>query len=299
MNYLDVYRKRVGLHGSTVREVQANTSIREMERVFHQAMGYVEATLNQSEPIEVILESTTNTLVMKGMFRHQSSIKSGDYISFRDQTWIIRGVNRHLMSPQAELYFCNQVLNFRNVPEGIPCYVNNTTYGSKGTVLAGDKFLELDAKTRIYIQRNPITETLYLGKRLMLSHRYVYRITEMEDTVFPGMFIVTCQLEETNDMDDFENNIAYNSNDPLPPADSNTGMSELQIIGEMQLKRKTSATYSLSSLVEGKWQVEGLDYVEILHEDDASITLQGLKSGWVTLSFQSTEGVVSIEILIC
>lgn len=300
MSYLSHYKKRVSISGTNVKSARMKESRDETERNFEQMVGHVEARRNVGEPIDLVVESTANYLVCKGMLRYDAVIHSGDYLTFNDQTWIVRGINRNLMNPQVELYFCNQKLNFPAYDEGVPCYVNNTTYGSKGTILAGDKFLELDAKTKIFIQRNVATETLYLGKRIMLGHRYVYRITEMDDTVYPGMFVITCQLDEKNIMDDFEHNLAYNEKD-LPLVSPSTPSNELgEILGEGQLKRKTTQTYTLSNPLTGEWFVDGSDFVAVEATTPTSITLKGIKNGWVTLSFQTTEGkTLSFEILVC
>ena len=65
----------------------------------------------------------------------------------------------------------------------------------------------------------------------MFAHRYVYKITEIDDLVFPNMLTIVAERDETMPMDDFVNNIAWN---PYETPDQAEDISE--IMGSEKIK---------------------------------------------------------------
>lgn len=284
MSYLDRYRKRVGQHGTTHKEQMMNEEKEWLEEGFNDVLGHVDAFLNKEEPIDLVIQSTTNNLTKSAMLRPSDieRVGSGAYLSFDGDTWIVRSTNKSRLSPIAELYLCNQVINFPNMEEGVPCYANSTSFGTKG-IADTDKFYELDSKTRLYIQRNEITEKLYLGYRFMLAHRNVYEITEIDDMVYPGLYIVTCKLVELCDMDDTENNLAYNGI-PLQPEDK--PIIPLEIVGEEQVKRRSIHTYQILGAEGGEWSIDNPSLADLVVLDNQTVELHfKSKADWVELKF--------------
>ena len=303
MSYLDRYRKRVSQHGTTEYEQSVREEIHWLEQGFENIIGYVKGTLNKEKPFDLVVQSTTDHLTKTALIRPSDvpTIKTGDYLSFTDETWIVRSINKNRLSPVAELFLCNQTLNFPHCREGIPCYVNSTSFGTKGVVNT-DKFQELDSKTRIYIQRNEVTNTLFLGCRLMLSHRHIFEITEMDDMVFPGMYIIACKMGHSCEMDDFENNIAYNEElnqgNSQPPVE--VEKPTLQINGEMMVKRKSTHLYTLTYPVSGHWTLDQPSLADLTVVNDSQVELCFKTTPeWLTLTFTDLNQVsVSINILI-
>lgn len=305
MGYLDRYRKRAALHGTTYREVMMNQEVEVFERDFTDILGWRMAQLNEQENMDVVIQSTTNNLTKSALLRPSDleRVGSGSYLTFDDETWIIRSINKSRLSPVAELYLCNQLINFPHAEKGVPCYANSTSFGTKG-LTDTDKFYELDSKTRIYIQRNELTETLTLGYRFMLSHRYVYQITEIDDMVYPGMYIVTCKMVELCDMDNPELNLAYNGNplkepkpEPIP----------LQLVGEPQVKRGSTHIYEIVGAVGGEWSLDNPQLATLYPLDETHVEVRfHSKSDWVELKFvtRHQEDLIevmeaSLDILIC
>lgn len=286
MSYLELYKKRMGGSEKSVHDLRETTAKNSANRNFVSAQGYFPATLEEygSEPrnIDIIVRSGTSELQKYILLRPDTTVKVGGYISYNDKTYIIKEVNRDVVLPKADCYLCNQKLNFRGVERAIPCYTNSTTYGSKG-ILDQDKFYELDSKTKIYIQRNEITEKMFIGQRVMFANTYVYKITEMDDLVFPNMYAIVAQRDENMPMDDFENNLAWNAYETLVEDETPS-----EIIGDEKIKLHETGTYTINKSVE--WSVDDPSIVTIQSSSENSIELLGVKRGWITLTASTSDG---------
>lgn len=307
MSYLEIYKKRMGgvkLQAHDKRDAMAKHLA---DRNFTLAEGYFPAILKENgkelTEIDVAIRSGTSELQKYIFFRPNSKIKIGSYITYNEKTYIVKEVNIDGIVPKGDCYYCNQAINFLGLDEPIPCYSNSTTYGSKG-ILDQGKFYELDSKTKVFIQRNKYTETLKIGYRIMFANEYIYKITEIDDMVFKGMYTIVCQRDEVTPMDDFENNIAYNEfqtpvETPTVP-DLPDVVEDIHIIGESKLKIGTEQVYSLSQSLENcVWVVDDVSYAHMIEMQENSVTIVGLKTGWVTLSVKQGDRVLSeMDILI-
>lgn len=285
MSYLDLYKKRMLATGVSGMDARMNESIFASEVFFTQTAGYKRATLNFETEIDIVVESTLTPLEKKMHLRPSSEVNSGDYISYGGRTYIIRSVNYDKITPIAQAFFCNQTFRLPNVKEPILCYSNSTTYGNKGTVDV-NSFSQLDSKTKIYVRKTDATNNIVLGTRIMFNNKYVYKITECDDVVFPGMFIMVAQREEGLVMDDYENNLAYNDDDKIkiPPVSNE----EIPIIGLDRVKIGEEVTFVTESDV--VWEIDGNEDVEIVKQNRRSITLIGIAPTWIVL-FVSKDGV--------
>lgn len=298
MSYLELYKKRMGGSKASVHDVRETAAKNTANRNFISAQGYFPARVKEVDEelkdIDIIVRSGTSELQKYIMLRPDTTVKTGSYISYNDKIYIVKEVNVDVMLPKADCYLCNQKLNFRGVDYPIPCYTNSTTYGSKG-ILDQDKFYELDSKTKIYIQRNDITDKMYVGQRIMFANRYVYKITEMDDLVFPNLYIIVAQRDESMPMDDFENNIAWNTHD-TPTISEETEPSE--IVGDERFKLHESRTYTINQSV--TWEIDDTTIVATSNMTETSIELLGIKRGWVTLTATTSEGQsYEKDIMIC
>lgn len=292
MSYLEIYKKRMSGTKTQAHDKRHETAKHIANRNFTLTEGYFPATLKERESeaveIDVAVRSGTSELQKYIFFRPDTRVKTGSYISYNDKTYIVREVNIDVNTPKGDCYYCNQAISFKGLDEDIPCYSNSTTYGSKG-ILDQNKFYELDSKTKVYIQRNKHTETLRIGQRIMFANEYVYKITEIDDLVFKGMYTIVCQRDEILPMDDFENNIAYNEfqtevDKPETPSPDN-----VDITGETKIKIGNEYTYTLTQAVEGcQWLIDDESIATIVSASDDSVTIAGAVTGWITLS--ATQG---------
>lgn len=296
MSYLELYKKRMLGSEASVHATREITAKKTINRNFVSAQGYFPATLkeNGEEPrdIDIIVRSGTSELQKYILLRPNTTAKTGSYILYNDKTYIVKEVNTDVVLPKADCYLCNRELNFRGVDYPIPCYTNSTTYGSKG-ILDQDKFYELDSKTKIYIQRNAVTDKMFIGQRVMFANKYIYKITELDDLVYPNMLTCVAQRDEAMPMDDFANNIAWNA---YEEAIENTTPSE--IIGDERIRLHESRTYTIDKPV--IWSVDDSSIATTTSVTETSVELRGTKRGWVTLTATDETGIAyEKDIMIC
>lgn len=292
MSYLEIYKKRMSGTKTQAHDKRHETAKHIANRNFTLTEGYFPATLKERESeaveIDVAVRSGTSELQKYIFFRPDTRVKTGSYISYNDKTYIVREVNIDVNTPKGDCYYCNQAISFKGLDEDIPCYSNSTTYGSKG-ILDQNKFYELDSKTKVYIQRNKYTETLRIGQRIMFANEYVYKITEIDDLVFKGMYTIVCQRDEILPMDDFENNIAYNEFQTEVDKPETPSPDTVDITGETKIKIGNEYTYTLTQTVEGcQWLIDDESIATIVSASDDSVTIAGAVTGWITLS--ATQG---------
>ena len=307
MSYLKLYRKRLNRDGNNIREKRLNDSKNALDRNFVAMNGYRECTLlehmnfttetRESVPFEIVVKSETDELKKTFLLRPNITVSNGSYISFEGRTYIIKETNIDPILPTSSAYLCNREIKLHKDDDPIPCYTNSTTYGSKG-ILDQEKFYELDSKTKIFIQRNEVTENMYIGQRIMFGSRYVYKITEMDDLVYPQMFICVAQREENVPMDDFENNVAWNSYEKPTPPNTEDDDTIVEITGVSKIKLGETFTYG--SNLDVVWDVDDPTIATITHFTNNAVELMGIKRGWVTLTATTVDEVVSeLNIMIC
>ncbi len=307
MSYLKLYRKKLNRDGNNIREKRLNDSKNTLSRNFATMNGYRECTLlehmnfttetRESVPFEIVAKSETDELKKTFLLRPNTTVSNGSYISFEGRTYIIKETNIDPILPTSSAYLCNREIKLHKDDDPIPCYTNSTTYGSKG-ILDQEKFYELDSKTKIFIQRNEVTEDMYIGQRVMFGSRYVYKITEMDDLVYPQMFICVAQRDENVPMDDFENNVAWNSYEKPTPPNTEDDDTIVEITGVSKIKLGETFTYESNLDVE--WSVDDPTIATITHFTNNTVEVIGIKRGWVTLTATTVDEAVSeLNIMIC
>lgn len=296
MKYFEVFKSRhkaydvsggIGIMNNIEKE-----SIAASEMYFTQIAGYKRAKLNFEDDIDIVTESTKTSLEKYIHLRHSAKVSNGDYITYTDnedradRTYIIRSVNYDQINPIAHGFFCNQKFKLHGYDKEFLCYSNSTTYGNKGIVDI-DTFSLLDSKTKIYVKRTPETESIELGTRIVFNNRYIYRITECDDVVFPGCFIMVAQRDEELVMDDLVNGDAWNDKvDVKEPT-------KVELSGEDKIKIGKEIT--ITSNEDVNWEIDEVDSVEIVTQEARSITIKGLKQNWIILSAKVGGEVVSTK----
>lgn len=297
MSYLELYKKRMNTSTDSVLDSRVNTITNAFDRNFAKSYGYkkgekIEVIGQDTVPIDFIVHSGNSVLEQDITFRPNTTVKVGSYVTYDDRAYIVREVNYNDVAPNAHCFYCNQSINLKNIPHKILCYTNSTTYGSKG-ILDQQKFYELDSKTKIYMQRNEYTETIRIGQRVMFDNQYVYKITEKDDLVYKGMYIMVAQKDEILPMDDFENNIAWNEHET-----DDTVVEEKTYVIEGSEKVRLGETeyYSLKG-VAGDWTIDDTSIAKIvdINQQTNTVQVKFIKRGWFTLSCDNK----SLDIMVC
>lgn len=154
-------------------------------------------------------------------------------------------------------------------------------------------FYELDSKTKIYVQKNRLSNLLKIGSRVMFANKYVYKITEFDDLVFDGMYTVVAQRDEIMPMDDFVNNLAWNTFDDdieKPP------LQEILISGSEKIILNNIEIYKTD--IDCTWEIDDLSLATIVSSSNRDIQIKGIKRGWITLTATIGDVKCNKEILI-
>ena len=86
MSYLDIYKKRMTKDGTSLLEARTNAGKRQANHSFTHAHGYHKAKVykfygDEGEDIDIVVNATTSGLEKNIMFRPDTSIPVGSYIS--------------------------------------------------------------------------------------------------------------------------------------------------------------------------------------------------------------------------
>lgn len=304
MSYFDLYKKKLNKNGNNIREKREKDSKSALDRNFTIMGGYKECTLTEPQdvnenfgegrPFEVVIKSGTEELKKDFLFRPNTHVKNGSYISINneDRTYIVNTVNRDEILPVAHCYLCNDVIRIKGCPVDFPIYENSTTFGTKGIVdNGGSKFLELDSKTRAYLQFNKFTSRIPLGYRFIFKHKYVFSVTEIDHMVYDHL-IVTMKITEKHPNDDFENNIAWNAEDiDFSDLLNDKIQDESLFIDGVPSLRVGATTEYFINHDNVQWSFKGDGDIEIVARDGESVMILGVEKGIVTLIATTDSGI--------
>ena len=228
--YSEMYRQRVakGTDGSA-RQIRLQQAKDNYDRNFKDIMGYLQAEyldadmVNNSElakPLDIVISTNTNGYERLISCRPDTLLKAGTYIYYEEmgikKVAIIRELLKSEPIPTYKAFECSQTLTIKNCPYPFPCFSYNSTYSSKGLIDTDRNYI-LDSRNKLYIQKNEFSCRLweqYHGYRIILGDddgTVVFKITEMDDFSYKGMFIVSLKVEQRHHLDGVENKLwAYN-----------------------------------------------------------------------------------------
>ena len=228
--YSEMYRQRVakGTDGSA-RQIRLQQAKDNYDRNFKDIMGYLQAEyldadmVNNSElakPLDIVISTNTNGYERLISCRPDTLLKAGTYIYYEEmgikKIAIIRELLKSEPIPTYKAFECSQTLTIKNCPYPFPCFSYNSTYSSKGLIDTDRNYI-LDSRNKLYIQKNEYSCRLwehYHGYRIILGDddgTVVFKITEMDDFSYKGMFIVSLKVEQRHHLDGVENKLwAYN-----------------------------------------------------------------------------------------
>ena len=228
--YSEMYRQRVakGTDGSA-RQIRLQQAKDNYDRNFKDIMGYLQAEyldadmVNNNEsvkPLDIVISTNTNGYERLISCRPDTLLKAGTYVYYEEmgikKIAIIRELLKSEPIPTYKAFECSQTLTIKNCPYPFPCFSYNSTYSSKGLIDTDRNYI-LDSRNKLYIQKNEYSCRLwehYHGYRIILGDddgTVVFKITEMDDFSYKGMFIVSLKVEQRHHLDGVENKLwAYN-----------------------------------------------------------------------------------------
>lgn len=218
MRYYDVWKKKMGNHGSSISESRLNTSKELFIREFKNDPSYRRATLQKldltEEEIDIRVTNVERTTAQKRIvFLPDSNIEVGSYIKHNNKSYlIIECESDNVIAPYSIAKYCNQTINLKGWATPISCVCEDTAYNDKGEINL-DYFSMVDGKIAIYVPVNDITNKLQQNMRFIFNHNkmMVFEIISIKNVSTPNIYkIVMKKVEYNKEKDDLVNNIAYN-----------------------------------------------------------------------------------------
>lgn len=234
MNYLELYKSRILGEQSNIREKESSEMVDEFDEYLNQSLTSHEVYYTKKNELPDISKNEKKLMIINDIAKNDkkaydekkllcsidTDIDVGSYVFWDDSWWlIIFSENKTVKTcKKFTMNRCNQYLNY--VYEGelykIPMTVTALTLYSDG--MADMIYTSTgDAKNRVSFGSNPITRTIDVGTRMMISHKTVYRVTNLTDFEYNSRIneigLITALILQTAMIyeDDKENNIAYNN----------------------------------------------------------------------------------------
>lgn len=309
MNYIDVYKKKLKLNGSTASNEIKMATENIITQNFKYDPSYREATLKQKDlaerDIDIRLVNTNSPDEKKIYIIPNNIVQVGDYIEWIDEnekkTFLALGFEDNLISGCCYATKCNQTLKLKN-GKNYPCIISNDSYGSKQN-LSSDFLAEVDTKLKIQVQANNDTKnSCELDTRYMFNHsKYdIYKATDIQTAIIDGLIVMVSKKDKyLEGLDKLEDNYCFqgDSDNPQPPSPT-----DYVIEGEGTVKINKEYTYTVTPQ-EGDITFELDEYavsenIVEMNTSDCSCTLKALKSDeLITLSaVKDGQVVTSIDI---
>lgn len=320
--YTERYRKRMseGTDGSA-RSIRMKQSKDTYNRNFKDIIGYLPATyldanmVNNNKPTEdldIVISTNTNGYERLITCRPDTFLKVGTYVTYEEmgikKTAIVRELLKSEPVPTYKAFECSQTLYIKNCPYPFPCFSYNSTYSSKGLVDTTRNYI-LDSRNKLYIQKNEFSCRLwenYHGYRIILGDEdgtVVFKITEMDDFSYKGMFIVSLKVEQKHHLDGAEDSrYAWNEkeidfSDLHYETENEIAIKPLGLYSDMYYK--VGDTFEIvSDKPVNKWEYDEEFFEEI--ELSTSDTLSGVlaKSGKLIIKATDTENQSAEKVVI-
>lgn len=227
MESLSRFKRRAQRSGENRKEKAINEGIRNFRKVLNEnpTCSEVQATV----PDEVCITDSTRYIMamitdvalndksaLDDKYIHvdiEEDIDVGCYVKWQGINWLLvfQEVNGFPTHKTFVMKRCNQIFRFKQngVIYDIPVSVTNLTLYSDG--LADGKYLSrADAKRNIKFGSSPVTRSIDLGNRIMLTNKTVFRFTHIDNFSYEGLIACIGLQTTLIPQDDTENNIAYN-----------------------------------------------------------------------------------------
>ena len=299
-------------NNNSTRDYYVEEMVNEFEENYNKIIDSFEVEINTSKATEGIINDIKKAKVLLTLENAKTSteykyyaqieceiglLNTGDYFTYTDKdtgrtrTLIISSVpeKRHNYDKHEVCYamLCNQTLMRYDFDKPIPCWCDNSSYGTKGEIDVNN-FSILDGKVQILMQKNMWTNKYSQNERIMFDHDKdsIYEIVDLSSATTPGMKrIVANKTEWKPGYDDLENNIAWNRDMQL-----GNETVEFEIISsssKFEILKNSSVTFTVkpkADLFEGfeyQWNISIEDMVEgwceITNKTNNSITIKNLK----------------------
>ena len=291
MDYIDLYKKRLGMSGKTLSEAYVNNTQRYIDNTFKESPNLKKAIhLGKEIDVRVLSSKKTNGLskikddYRKVIFQDlKYNSNKGDYIQFEGFHWLIIDKDDNLKN-SVTVEKCNNNLKWKDAYGNIyncPCVVSQDTFYNTGIDVTKPMILG-SGKLTIWAKYDEYTSTIKRDKRFIVGN-HPYKVTNDDVTtlIVDDVGIMTIIMEEVEELDgdDFENQIANNSVEPL------------QIIIEGDSLVSVENTIRLNSIIKRGTKVVEEEVIWISNDDTIAIVddkglIKGVSQGQCRITCQ-------------
>lgn len=225
----------------------------------------------------------------------ETPIKKGNFVKDlkEDKLYLVlSNIDDHYAYKTCTMEFCNQTLNWKGLDKPVPCWCDNSSYGTKGTVDT-NLITVTDGKIQFFTQYNEKTAQIKQDMRFIFdnSKESVYKVADVNRVVTGNVLrIIMDKTDYQEGKDDVSNNIAYNSwlenQGELPPTGS-YGIKSYDNL--MEIKKWTDNIFTIvdenSVDASGVWDItvdlngSPSDVVSIIEKGDNYIKL--MNNGYI------------------
>ena len=286
MGYYDTRKRLMQSNGNNLEEVFMNDSVTYYNNHFHENGSYRKGSLITAPNMETtdidfrIVNIDKSTYQKKIYFRPNTDIKIGSYIKVKDKNeyYLVNEFETNLISPYAIARKCTQLFKYKGLPNDIiiPCYIENSSYGSKGEIVNVEQESDFDSRGNISVQKNKYTDVLFNGFRLIFnnSQNDVYEITKIVTAYSSdyfeqsGYYQCICKYVKWVQGDDFVNGIALNPR--LENSTTSNINNDVYINGSNTINLSTNQTYTIVNATNVTFELDS----DTISENDATIINQ-------------------------
>ena len=283
MSYYDVRKRQFQVTGMSAEETIVKDSKLRIVNGFKNTPAYKLGKLVHDDLTEINLDTRVvnidNSVKEKKIYLLPDTVvKVGEYIKYLDRTYLVQEFEDNLISPMCKVLLCNAYLNWKGLDSLVPCYITNSSYGSKGEVHNIEQISDFDARAVIYVGNNILTKAIRNGMRFIFKNSKddVYEVTK-KTTAYDEYVSLTCKYVKWVQEDDFVNNIAFNSflEDNVDPS------IDITLIGEEFVLVGSSETYTISNATNVTFKLDddtiAENNAEIVSQDGTSCVVKMLK----------------------
>ena len=212
--------------------------------------------------------------------RYDTKIDVGCYFFLDNSWWVIVFKDRKEMDTKKSFIakLCNQFVRYEynGVIYDLPVLMEDDT-NSDG--LQQVKYATtVDTRRTITYGANEITKTIGVGQRFMIKGKDVYKVTNISDFEYNGMFtgsdgMITASMSEVllEKGDDKENNLADNGDVSQSPKVDKSGM-----LGDdfIYIGAKNKYEFTIKGIDNIEWKVECIDDFVSLESDNKTCTIK-------------------------
>lgn len=245
MDYFDFYKSRVMGDCNSIKEQEIKDMKNEFEDYLDESLVTQECIYTKVDELPNLNMNDKELMAISDISKNDKNALDEKYLLVRDNCNIDVGCyvywnnfwNLVIFEEQKTVDVCKKFVMRRcnvisrykvdGVVYDIPLSISNLTMYSKG--ISDMKYVsEPDAKRNVFVGSNPITRTMDINTRVMLTSNTTFKITHVNDFEYTRrcdgkggllkwIVVATVNLTE----DDLENNIPYNPNNDLNNFDEN------------------------------------------------------------------------------